>query len=84
MEKPPFQFSLKAVFLATTGVAIVMAAGEAGRTLAWMVVLWSMAAVILFAVLAVFAFVKQASTYVVKLVGCSRGMIRAIGGSSRR
>lgn len=67
MEKPPFQFGLRSIFLATTGVAVLMAAGELGRILAWMMVLWSMAAVILFAVLAAFAVVKRVSIDTVRL-----------------
>ena len=81
MEKPPFQFGLKAIFLATTGVAMFLATGEAGRIIALMVVLWSMAAVILFAVLAVFAIVKQATIYVVRLVGWTVNSFQLHSGS---
>ena len=67
MEKPPIQFGLKTIFVATTGVAILMATGEVGRTFAWMLVLWSIAAVILFAALAAYAVVKQVTIEVIRL-----------------
>ena len=76
MQKPPFQFGLKAIFVATTGVAILMACGDAGRTLVLMVVLWSMAAVILLAVLAVFAIVKKAIIGVARLIGWTANQFR--------
>ena len=62
MEQPRFQIGPKAVFLATSGVAILMAVGEAGRMLAWFAVMSSLAAVILFVVFAGI-YIRQTSRH---------------------
>ena len=82
MEKPPFQFGLKSIFLATTGVAIFMAAGEMGWILVSAVVLWCIAAIFLFAVaVAIILFVEQVIIDVVRLLRWTLNQYRLRSGS---